>query len=67
VDRSEMEFIAIDQQHARFDATKVHGNAVDNSLEQIVQVEDRSDLLSGFLQREQSIDTSLLKDRCLGK
>src|SRR5207244_11420422 len=63
---SEMEFIAVHQQNAGLDATKIHRNAVNNSVEEFVEFEDRGDLLCRLLQGQQYVHAALLED-CRGR
>src|SRR5438093_3008792 len=61
-----MEFIAVHQQNAGLDATKIHGNAVNDRVEELVEFEDRGDLLRRLLQGQQYVHAALLEN-CWGR
>src|SRR5437870_12667959 len=61
-----MEFIAVNQQNAGFDATKIHRNAVNDRVEEFVEFEDGGDLLRRLLQGQQYVHAALLED-CWGR
>ena len=62
----QMEFIAVNQQNAGFDATKIHRNAVNDRVEEFVEFEDGGDLLRRLLQGQQYVHAALLED-CRGR
>src|SRR5437879_6861774 len=57
-----MELIAVHQQNAGLDATKIYGNAVNDGVEELVKFKDGADLLCRLLQRQQRIHAALLED-----
>src|SRR2546430_16171484 len=61
-----MEFIAVHQQNAGLDATKIHRNAVNARVEELAEFEDRGDLLRRLLQGQQYVHAALLED-CGGR
>src|SRR5207245_9757965 len=61
-----MEFISVHQQNAGLDATKIHGNAVNDRVEELVEFEDRGDLLRRLLQGQQYVHAALLEN-CWGR
>src|SRR2546428_5302629 len=64
--RGEMELIAVHQQNAGLDATKIYGNPVNDSVEEFVKFKDGADLLCRLLQRQQRVHAALLED-CGGR
>src|SRR5262249_60713238 len=63
VHRREMEFVAIHQQNAGLDAAKIHRNAMNDRVEEFVELKDGSDLLRRLLQRKQRVHAALLENR----
>jgi hypothetical protein len=62
MDRGEMELIVLDQRNAGLDAAKIHGYAVDNGVQEDVEIEDGTNLLCRLLQRHQDVHAALLED-----
>src|SRR5437588_8726119 len=60
--RSQMELVALDQQNAGLVAAKLHRNAVDNGIKQLVQLKDRADFLCCLLHRNQNVYPALLEN-----
>ena len=64
--RGEVELIALHQQDAGLDTTKIHGHAMNDGVEELVELKDGADLLCRFLQRHQGVYAALLEN-CRGR